>query len=260
MTDSTPHFWPEFTGKVVIVTGGGSGIGRAIVTAFARNGARIVAAGRDARKLERTVAAVNAEYGVEALAAPTDVSDPSSCAALIEAATARFRALDVLVNNAALFALTPLLDAASDAAALTMATNFHGPLFCGQAFARWAIANERPGAIVNVSSIAGAHPAPGCALYSASKAALDSLTKSMALEWGPLGVRVSGVAPGHVDTEGVRADFESGALDYERILGTIPARRIADVDDIANAVLFLASAQARHVVGATLTIDGGEAM
>ena len=82
----------------------------------------------------------------------------------------------------------------------------------------------------------------------------------MALEWTPLGVRVNGVAPGHVETEGVRGDFESGRLDYDAMTGAIPARRIADVADIANAVLFLSSEQSRHIVGATLTIDGGEAL
>ena len=121
-------------------------------------------------------------------------------------------------------------------------------------------ANQRAGVIVNVSSISGARPAPGCGLYSATKAALNSLTKSMALEWSPKGIRVNGVAPGHVDTEGVKQDFESGRLDYAAMIGAIPARRIAAVADIADIVLFLASERSRHVAGATVTIDGGESL
>ena len=121
-----------------------------------------------------------------------------------------------------------------------------------------ALAKGRGGRIVNVSSIAGARPAPGCGLYSASKAALDMLTRSMALEWGPKGFRVNAVAPGHVATEGVLEDFQAGRLDEAKILASIPARRIADVDDIADAVLFLCSDAARHVMGQVLTVDGGE--
>ena len=141
-----------------------------------------------------------------------------------------------------------------------MSVNVAGPLHCARAFAAEAFARGRRGKIVNVSSIAGSRPAPGCGLYSASKAALDMLTRSMALEWGPKGVRVNGVAPGHVATEGVLEDFQAGRLDEARMLASIPAGRIADVDDIADAVLFLCSPRARHVMGQVLTVDGGEGL
>jgi 3-oxoacyl-[acyl-carrier protein] reductase len=180
--------------------------------------------------------------------------------ALVGAAVARFGGVDILVNNAAYFALVPLLDASRDDAAQFLSTNLSGPMFCSQALARWVIANKRTGVIVNVSSISGARPAYGCGLYSATKAALNSLTKSMAFEWAPKGVRVNGVAPGHVNTEGVKADFASGRLDGDAMIRNIPARRVAEVADIADAVLFLASERSRHVVGATLTIDGGESL
>jgi 3-oxoacyl-[acyl-carrier protein] reductase len=249
-----------FTGKTAIVTGGSAGIGRAIALSFAKAGANIVIAARNKDAATAVVADIQREYGVAAMASQTDVSIAAECANLVETTVNAFGAVDILVNNAALFALIPLLEAQSQDADRFLRTNLSGPLFCGQAMARWAIANKREGAIVNVSSISGARPAPGCGLYSASKAALDSLTKSMALEWTGKGIRVNGVAPGHVNTEGVEKDFATGRLDREAMIRHIPAGRIAEGVDIADAVLFLASDQARHITGVTLTIDGGEAL
>ena len=252
--------WPELSGKAFIVTGGGAGVGRGVVMALARSGARIAIAGRDIARAEKAASDARRDFGARAVAIQTDVALPDQCEALISEAARHFGALDGIVNNAALFALIPLLDASPQDSARMLGANLNGPLFCSRALARWCVANKRPGAIVNISSIAGARPAPGCGLYSASKAALNSLTKTMALEWAPLGIRVNGVAPGHVDTEGVREDFAAGRLDRERMEASIPARRIADVADIAEAVLFLLGERSRHVVGATLTVDGGEAM
>ena len=250
----------EFAEKVVVVTGGSAGIGRAIALAFARSGARVVVAGRnlDAAKLAADEFA--RDFAAQTLAVQTDVSVAEECDALIDAAVTRFRSVDILVNNAAYFALVPLLDASGEDAARFLNTNLCGPMFCGQAMARWVVANKRTGVIVNVSSISGARPAFGCGLYSATKAALNSLTKSMAFEWSPKGIRVNGVAPGHVNTEGVKADFAAGRLDYDAMIRNIPAHRVADVADIADAVLFLSSERSRHIVGATLTIDGGESL
>lgn len=250
----------NFKGKTAVVTGGSAGIGRAIAHAFAAAGANVVIAARNGEAAARSADAIQRETGARAIAAPTDVGVPAECVRLIDDAVAAFGGVDVLVNNAALFSLIPLADVAPDDATRFLGVNFNGPLFCGQALARWAIANQRAAAIVNVSSISAARPAPGCGLYSASKAALDSLTKSMALEWAGKGIRVNGVAPGHVSTEGVEADFAAGRLDRAAMMQRIPAGRIADVTDVAETVLFLASERARHVIGATLTIDGGEGM
>jgi NAD(P)-dependent dehydrogenase (short-subunit alcohol dehydrogenase family) len=260
MADATTPRWPEFAGKVAVVTGGSAGIGRSVVEAFARQGARVVIAGRDLAAAEAVAEAVARDFGCDAMAARTDVASPGDCDGLIADAAEQFGQVNILVNNAALFELIPLIDVTPEKAALMHATNFLGPLFCGRAFARWTVDHRRSGVIVNISSISGARPAPGCGLYSASKAALNSLTKSMALEWTGQGIRVNGIAPGHVDTEGVRSDFASGKLDKAAMTAAIPAGRIADVSDIADAVLFLSSEASRHIVGATLTIDGGEAL
>jgi 3-oxoacyl-[acyl-carrier protein] reductase len=250
----------EFARKVVVVTGGSAGVGRGVALAFAKRAAHVVIAGRNIEAAERAAGEIARETKIAALAVQADVSAPEQCEKLIVEAVAHFGGLDVLVNNAAYFALVPLIEAAPETARQFLDTNLFGPLQCGRALAHWAIKAKRTAVIVNISSIAGARPARGCGLYSASKAALDMLTRSMALEWTAKGVRVNGVAPGHVDTQGVMADFAAGRLDYEVMTARIPAGRIADVEDIAEAVLFLSSERSRHIVGQILTVDGGEGM
>jgi 3-oxoacyl-[acyl-carrier protein] reductase len=247
----------RFADQTAIVTGGGAGIGFAIARAFAREGANVAIAGRNRERLVHSAALIE-EMGGQAFVVQADVGVAANCERIVAETAERFGSADVLVNNAAHFALVPLLDADAEVAARFLNVNVAGPLHCARAFATEALARRREGKIVNVSSIAGARPAPACGLYSASKAALDMLTRSMALEWGPKGLRVNAVAPGHVATEGVIEDFQAGRLDEAKMLASIPAGRIADVDDIADAVLFLCSDSARHVMGQVLTIDGGE--
>lgn len=250
----------EFDGKVALITGGGSGIGLGVARAFARAGAEVAIAGRTKATLTRAAALVEEQSGTPALALAADVGDPVDCERIVAATVERFGALDILINNAALFAVIPLIDADPAETARFFRTNVEGPLNLSRAFARWAFAAGRGGVIVNVSSIAGRRPALNLGLYCASKAALKSLTRVMALEWAGRGLRANAVAPGHVLTEGVIEDFRSGRLDDKAMLGAIPAGRVADIDDVADAVLFLASDRARHIVGHVLTVDGGEGL
>jgi NAD(P)-dependent dehydrogenase (short-subunit alcohol dehydrogenase family) len=248
----------EFDGKVAIVTGGAKGIGYAIARAFARQGARVAIAGRTRETLTRSAEAIEKEYVRPVLAVPADVAEAADCERLVAETVRRFGAIDILVNNAALFSVVPMIDTDAAEATRFFAVNAIGPLNAARAFARWAIDHKRGGAIVNISSIAAGRPALNVGLYSASKGALDSLTRSMAVEWAGHGLRVNAVAPGHVATEGVLEDLRTGRLDEKAVLARIPAGRIADGDDIAEAVLFLCSERARHILGHILTVDGGE--
>ena len=246
----------EFAGKVAIVTGGGSGIGFAIARAFSASGAKVLIAGRRLEALEQAALVIGDDVGFEA----ADVAREADAERIVARAVDSFGGVDILVNNAAHFAIQPLLEVAEADALRFFGANLFGPLYLSRAFAMRTIECAGRGAIVNVSSIAGARPAAGCGLYSATKAALNSLTRTMAVEWASQGVRVNAVAPGHVETEGVLEDFQTGRLDERAMLARIPARRIAALNDIANAVMFLASDAARHIVGQVLTVDGGEAL
>lgn len=240
------------------MTGGGGGIGYAIARAFVRQGARVAIAGRTKNTLTHAAETIEKQCGRPVLPVPADVAKAEDCERLIAAAIDRLGAVDILVNNAALFAVRPLIDVDAAEAARFFAINAIGPLNTARAFARWAVDQKRGGTIVNVSSIAAGRPVPGVGLYAASKAALESLTRSMAVEWAGHGLRVNGVAPGHVTTEGVLEDFRTGRLDEKAVVARIPSGRIAVGDDIADAVLFLCGDRARHILGHVLTIDGGE--
>jgi NAD(P)-dependent dehydrogenase (short-subunit alcohol dehydrogenase family) len=235
----------DFTGQVVLVTGGTRGIGRGIAARFAAAGAQVVTCGRR----PPDAASDNPAF------VACDVRDPDQVDELVVAITERFGRLDVAVNNAG---GGPTADAATASPRFTEAVirlNLLAPMHVSQAANRVMQGQPEGGSIVNIASLSGVRPSPGTAAYGAAKAGLLSLTQSLAIEWAPR-VRVNAVVAGMVLTEEARphyGDDESIA----RVAATVPLGRMAGPDDVAGACLFLASPLAAYVSGATLEVHGG---
>lgn len=244
----------QFRDAVVLITGGGSGIGRAAALAFARQGARVVIGNRDERRGAETVTQI-VEAGGIALFLPTDVTRAADVARLVEAAVAAHGRLDVLFNNAGTFGPLGLLaDQEPDALDQVLATNVRG-VFLGMKYALAQMVEQGCGAIVNNASTTGARNATlGVGLYAAAKAAVISLTRSAALEYAGRGIRVNAVAPGRIATEML---IHAGGGDTTRFAATLPMRRLGTPEEVADAVLWLASDAAAFVTGHILAVDGG---
>jgi glucose 1-dehydrogenase len=243
--------------KVVIVTGGSRSIGRAIALGCAAEGAKVVVNYRtNEREAEHVVEAVRALGGC-AVSQQGDVSRGADARALVARAVAEFGRLDVLVNNAGVLRRTPVLDIEEEEWDLILSIDLKGPFLCAQAAARQMVA-QGSGSIVNISSVNEERPGPGLAHYSSAKGGLRMLTRQLALELAPHGVRVNSVAPGLVETDLNRADIADEAWREARIART-PLRMIGKPEDVVGAALFLASDDSRYATGTSVFVDGGQA-
>jgi NAD(P)-dependent dehydrogenase (short-subunit alcohol dehydrogenase family) len=248
------------TGRVAIVTGGARGIGRAIAEAFGREGAKLAL--WDNRPAVTDAARDLGCDGVETDAQVVDVRDSVAIDTAVEAVLERFGRIDVLVNNAGVAILEPSENVSDANWRLQMEVMLDGPFFCSRAVFR-AMAQQRGGAIVNVSSIGGLGGWPQRAAYNAAKAGVINLTETLGTEWASHGIRVNAVAPGVTITELGKEDqpivnsdapWPASIAAYER---RHPIGRRANADEIARAVLFLASDQASYITATTLRVDGG---
>ncbi len=243
-----------FEDKGVLLSGGTSGIGRATALAFAAEGARVVITGRNSAQGE-SVAAEAAMLPGEVSFLPCDVAEPSQVEEVTEVAVARLGRLDVAVNNAGhQEKRAPLIEQSLEVFDRVFAINVRAIHVAMQAQIKVMLA-AGGGAIVNTASVSGIrNPNPGFAVYSASKAAMISLTKSAAMEVAPQGIRINAVAPGRVETPMLHA---SKVADMSTIAAGLPLRRLGQPEEVAEAILWLASEQASFVVGHVLSADGG---
>ena len=254
--EPAPFVQPSFdlTGRVALVTGAGRGIGHDLVLGLAGAGARVAAAVRRVADAEEVVAAVRAAGG-DAIAVSLDVTDTASIEAAVATTVASFGRLDILVNNAGLGTNHDALDATEDEWDELFAVNVRGLFFASQAAARRMV-EQGHGRIVNVASQAGIVGIRRHAAYSASKGAVITLTKVLALEWAPAGVTVNAIAPTWVLTPGT-AERLSDPDFLRSVLDRIPLGRVGTTSELAGAVIYLASDAAAMVTGTTLVIDGG---
>lgn len=245
----------RFTGHVAFVTGGGSGIGRAVSLRLGREGAAVAVADVVAGSALETAALLQ-QGGAAAVALTVDVAAAEAVDAAVDEAWRRLGPVDILVNNAGIMGYRPFLRLTEADWDRTMAVNAKGVFLCSQAVARRLAAAHQSGTIINVSSITSEVAIEFQSHYAASKGAVRMLTRAMALELASYGITVNAVAPGVVETA-MTSDLLADPAVAELTLPLIPLGRAAQPEEVAGAIAFLASDDARYITGTTVTVDGG---
>ena len=251
----------DFSGKVILLTGGSRGIGAGIARRFAQAGASVVLTfAQDARSAEKVVEQIGAAGG-QAVMMQGDVTVAADVEHLIAQTVAAYGGLDILINNAGIYPLSPLLSMPNTEWEQVIATNLSGTHLCTQRAAQMMIElaqqqaeTDPSGAVINISSIEASATAFAHSHYTAAKAGVEHYTRCAALELAAYGIRVNAVAPGLINRPGLAADWPQGVRLWQE---RAPLGRLGTAEDIADACLFLASPLARWITGITLTVDGG---
>ena len=239
--------------RIVMITGGAHGIGQAIARAFASAGARVIIADRQADAADHAAGAIAASTGAELMAVAVDVRDAAAVSAAVAQALERFERIDVLVNNAGIYPNTPVIEMEEAEWDAVFDVNVKGMFLVSQAVARAMIAGGEGGRIVNISSGAAESGRVGAAHYCASKEAVNMFTRVLALELAPFEIVVNAVGPGLIEVPGASLTHEY----VNALIASTPMRRIGQPEDVAQAVLYLASPTATYITGTTLYVDGG---
>lgn len=242
----------RFAKAVALVTGGASGLGLAAVQKFAAEGASVVVADLDLDAARRTAA----ELSTPALAVAVDVTSDESVEAMAEAAAGEYGRIDILVTSAGLTEVGPAAEIPRASWDKVTGVLMTGTFLCCQAVGRHMI-QQHKGAIVTIGSIASVNAYPGRVSYCSAKAAVAMMTRVLALEWAQYGVRVNCVGPAHVNTPLVQRQVRQGQVDLAPVIDRIPLGRIGEPEDVADAIAFLASDDARFITGELLMVDGG---
>ena len=244
-----------YDGQTVFVTGGGTGLGKAIAAEFARLGANMVIASRKPEHLEAGQAAIE-EIGAEVLVVGCDIRQADQIAEAFDTATERFGLPDVLINNAAANFPVPSEDMSPNAWRTVVDITLNGTFFCAREFARRHLAAGTPGSIVNIGASYAWTGGPGFAHSAAAKAGVKSMTESLAVEWGPYGIQVNGLVPGLFPHEDMTADIRSSLDRTHEKDPCQPAMRVGRLRELGWAATFLASPFARFISGHTMVVDG----
>ncbi len=242
--------------KVVVITGAAVGIGRATAELFAKGGAKIVATDIDTKGLEETAALV-AKAGSETLTLRHDVASEEDWINVLRQAKEKFGGIDVLVNNAGIYVIAPLADTTLEMWNRLMAINVTG-VFLGSKHVAPYLVERKGGSIINLSSIAGLQGSAGHTLYGASKGAVRVMTKDLAAELGSQNIRVNSVHPTYVKTAMVEYATKVSGLTAEQLGPKLsPLGRLAEVEDVANLIVFLAADESAYLTGSEYLVDGG---
>ena len=242
----------RLAGRVAAVTGSSRGIGRAIAAAYLAEGAQVIVNSRQAD----VAAATARELGDNAAGVAADVSTAEGARALVQGAIDHFGRLDVMVANAGINIVKDAVDFEPEEWRRVLATNLDGVFYCAQAAGRLML-EQGSGSVISIASVTSFNAFPRRAAYATAKAGLVMLTKVLAAEWGPGGVRVNAIAPGYVRTDLVQGLADGGELDLGAVQRRTPMGRLAEPKEIASAAVFLASDEASFITGETLVVDGG---
>ncbi len=246
----------RFEDKIALVTGAGSGIGKAIATSLAREGADVVVNDAGSESARATAAEIEAA-GRRALSAPADVSSEQDVQRMVESALEAFGRIDLLVNNAGIpDQLGPTVEQKVDLWQRVMDVHLRGSYLCSKAVGKHML-ERRFGRVVNMASVVGMTGAPGRNAYGPAKAGIIMLTKTLAVEWARQGIRVNAVSPGYVRTPLVEKGLRAGVIDENVLVRRTPMGRLGRPEEIAEVVLFLLSDAASFVNGINLPVDGG---